>query len=61
MSKQLRLSGNKMFTGTAAGLAEYFNIDATMMRVIIAVAALLTGGICVVAYLVIWLIMSSNK
>lgn len=50
-----------MFTGTAAGLAEYFNIDATMMRVIIAVAALLTGGICVVAYLVIWLIMSSNK
>lgn len=56
MSKQLRLSSNKMLTGTAAGLAEFIGIDATMMRVIFAVCALAFGfGLGI--YVIAWIIM----
>lgn len=61
MSKQLRLSSNKMLTGTAAGLAEYIGIDATMMRVIFAVAAF-AGTVGIWIYLIAWIVMAiSNK
>ena len=56
MSKQLRLSSNKMLTGTAAGLAEYIGMDVTMMRVIFAVCTLAFGfGLGI--YLITWIIM----
>mgnify|MGYP003417884087 CR=1 FL=1 len=61
MGKQLRLSSNKMLTGTAAGLAEYIGIDATMMRVIFAVAAF-AGTVGIWIYLIAWIVMAiSNK
>lgn len=56
MSKQLRLSSNKMLTGTAAGLAEYIGMDVTMMRVIFAVCTLAFGfGLGI--FLIAWIIM----
>ncbi len=61
MSKQLRLSSNKMLTGTAAGLAEYIGMDVTMMRVIFAVAAFV-GTVGIWIYLIAWIVMAmSNK
>ncbi len=60
MSKQLRLSSNKMLTGTAAGLAEYIGMDVTMVRIIFAVAAF-AGTIGVWVYLIAWIIMAMSE
>ncbi len=56
MSKQLKLSDNKMILGVCAGLGEYFGIDAKIMRLATLVLAL-CGGIGVFGYLVIALVM----
>ena len=56
MSKQLKLSDNKMILGVCAGLAEYFGIDTKIMRLATLVLAL-CGSIGVFGYLVIALVM----
>lgn len=61
MSKKIRLSSNKMLTGTAAGVAEYFDLDPSIGRIGFAVLAFLTGGIALIAYLVIWFILYNDK
>ena len=53
MGKQLKRSSNKMIAGVAAGVAEYFDIDATIVRIIWVVLAF--AGI--VAYLICLLLM----
>ena len=50
-SKKARLLG-----GVCGGLAEYFNIDPTIMRVIFILLALL-GGIMLIVYIVLWIIV----
>jgi phage shock protein C len=47
----------RMLAGVCAGLAEYFGMDVTLVRVIIAVIAVITGGAGVLAYLVAWAII----
>jgi phage shock protein PspC (stress-responsive transcriptional regulator) len=46
-----------MLTGVCAGAAEYFGVDVTLVRVIVAVVCVLTGGAGVLAYLAAWLII----
>ena len=56
MQKKLyRSTTNKTIAGVCAGLAEYFNIDPTIVRVIWALIGLTGGGI--IAYLVCALII----
>ena len=43
--------------GVCAGAAEYFGIDVTLVRVIVAFVCVLTGGAGVLAYLAAWLII----
>ena len=45
--------------GVCGGLAEYFNLDATVVRVVWAILAVVPGGIVlgIVGYLVAWFIM----
>jgi phage shock protein C len=47
----------RMVAGVCAGLAEYFGIDVTLVRVIVAVIAVITGGVGVLAYLAAWAII----
>lgn len=58
MSKRLyRSSKNKMVGGVCGGLAEYFNIDPVIFRIIF-VILLLPGGLPgFIPYLVLWLIV----
>ena len=56
MSKQLKLSDNKMILGACAGLAEYLGIDTKIMRLGTVILAL-CGGIGIFGYLVIALVM----
>lgn len=45
-----------MFAGVCGGLAEYFGVDSTLVRLIAVVLALL-GGSGLLLYLVAWIIM----
>lgn len=47
---------NKVFAGVCAGLAAYFQIDVTIIRVIFVVVFIL-GGSALLAYIILWVIM----
>ena len=53
----VRSRKGRMVAGVCAGLAEYFGIDVTLARVIVAVIAVITGGAGILAYLVAWAII----
>ncbi|MDI6812176.1 MAG: PspC domain-containing protein [Desulfitobacteriaceae bacterium] len=57
MTERLYRSGrNKILGGVCGGLAEYFNIDVTLVR-LIALVAMFAGGVGFLAYLAGWIIM----
>lgn len=59
--KALRRSRNDKFLGgVCAGVAEYLNMDATLVRILTVVITLFTG-VPVVAYLVAWLVMPEQE
>jgi phage shock protein C len=53
----VRSRKGRMVAGICAGIAEYFGVDVTLVRVIVAVIAVITGGAGVLAYLVAWAII----
>lgn len=53
----VRSRKGRMVAGICAGAAEYFGWDVTLVRVIVAVIAVLTGGAGVLAYLAAWAII----
>jgi len=46
-----------MLSGVSGGLAEYFNIDATLVRLAIVGLTLITGGTALIGYVVAWIVM----
>lgn len=61
--KQLyRVEEGKIFSGVCAGLAEYFNMDVGLVRVIFVLAFVLSGFLpIVVVYIVMAAILPSGK
>lgn len=60
MSKQLyRSSSNKVIGGVCAGIAEYFDIDPTIVRLICVLA--LFAGIGILAYLICWVVIPEKS
>ena len=53
--KLYRSNTEKMLGGVCGGLAEYFNIDPTIVRLLF-VAATLIGGPGALVYLILWII-----
>ncbi len=51
-----RAGRNRMLAGVAAGLAEYFDLDPTVVRIGFVVLSLM-GGLAVPLYLAGWLLM----
>ena len=49
-----RPRNGRMLAGVCAGIARYFGLDVTLVRVIWAVVSVITGGAGVLAYLVAW-------
>jgi phage shock protein C len=47
----------KMLGGVAGGLADYFDVDPTIVRLAWALIALMTGGTAILVYLVLWLLV----
>lgn len=50
----VRSREGRMLAGVCAGVANFLGVDVTLVRVIVAVVALITGGAGVLAYLVAW-------
>ncbi len=62
MEKKLRKSNNKLLAGVCAGLAEYMDVDPTVVRVVFALgSALIAGFPGLIIYLILCLIMPSAE
>ncbi|HZK10856.1 MAG TPA: PspC domain-containing protein [Atribacterota bacterium] len=60
MSKKLyRSKKDYMIAGVCGGIAEYFEIDPTLVR-LLAVLVVLLGGAGVVAYIIAWIVIPKN-
>jgi phage shock protein C len=53
----VRKRDGRMVAGVCAGLADYLGTDVTLIRVIVAAFAIVTGGAGILAYLVAWAII----
>jgi phage shock protein PspC (stress-responsive transcriptional regulator) len=54
--KKLKRSSDAMIAGVAAGVAEYFGLDVTLVRIIWAILTIF-GGAGLIAYLICWILM----
>ena len=52
-----RIPSQGKIAGVCAGLADYFDFDVTLMRVIFVIATFITGGIIVLLYLILAIIL----
>ncbi|NLJ81373.1 MAG: PspC domain-containing protein [Firmicutes bacterium] len=59
MAKRIYRSPNKKIAGVCGGIAEYFNIDPTIIRLIWAIAILIYGT-GLLAYLICWLVIPDD-
>ena len=55
--KLKRSSSNKMIAGVLGGVAEYVDVDATIVRLIYAIATFFSVGSLVLVYLIAMLVM----
>jgi len=63
MDRKLCLSrSNKIVAGVCGGIAEYFKVDPTLIRIIWVIVALLLKGVpLIIIYVVCWAIMPVQK
>lgn len=60
-SKKLyRSSSNRVLGGVAAGIAQYFDLDPTIVRILF-IILLLFGGSGLLLYIILWLVMPSGS
>ena len=61
MEKRLyRIKSSKMLGGVAAGFAEYFNLDVTLVRVLF-VVAFFAPIPAIIPYIVLWAVMPTKE
>ena len=58
--KKLVRSADKKIAGVCAGLANYFGLDASIIRIVWLLCVLL-GGVGLLAYLIMWIVMPAQK
>jgi len=62
MDKKLKRSKDQMIAGVCAGIAEYFNLDITLVRVIYVILAVFSAGFPgLFLYIILWIIMPVNE
>ena len=57
--KLVRSTTDRKLAGVCGGLAEYFNLDPTLIRVLFVVLAVL-GGSGIIIYLAMWILVPSQ-
>jgi phage shock protein C len=58
-SRLVRTSNDRMLAGVCGGLAQYFNIDSTIVRLVFVVAVL--SGVSPLIYVLLWIVMPEEK
>jgi phage shock protein C len=58
--RMTRSTSERMIAGVAGGLADYFNMDPTLVRLILVLLAL-AGGPGVLIYLILWVVMPEDN
>jgi phage shock protein C len=53
----MRSSRERMWAGVAGGIAEYFELDPSLVRLLWVAATLVTGGLAVPVYILAWIIL----
>jgi len=53
----LRRGSDRIIAGVCSGLAEYFHIDPTLVRVVFVILALAPPGVGIILYAVLWFLM----
>lgn len=53
----MRSRDNKVVAGVCAGVADYFGVDVTLVRLVTVLGAVFGVGTFVVAYVVAWLLL----
>ena len=62
MDKKLKRSKDQMIAGVCAGIAEYFNLDITLVRVLYVILAVFSAGFPgLFLYIILWIIMPLNE
>ena len=56
-SARLQRSRNRVVAGVAGGLAEYINAEPTAVRWVFGVVVVLSGGVFLIAYGLLWLLL----
>ncbi len=59
--RRLTLSDDRMIGGVCGGIAEYFSIDPTIVRIVYALLTLFTGFCGVILYPILYWIMPSKR
>ena len=59
--KKLVRSANKKITGVCGGLAEYFGMDASIVRIIWLLATIFTAFAGVLIYILLMIVMPEQK
>ena len=59
--KKLVRSANKKIAGVCGGLAEYFGMDASVVRIIWLLATIFTAFAGVLIYIILMLVMPAQK
>ena len=60
MAKKIyRSRKDSIIAGVCGGIAEYFEIDSTLVR-LLAILVVLLGGVGVIAYIIAWIIIPQN-
>ena len=59
--KKLVRSANKKIAGVCGGLAEYFGMDASIVRIIYLLATIFTAFAGVLIYIILMLVMPAQK
>lgn len=61
MKKLYRSNHDRKLTGLCGGLAEAFNVDATLLRLVVAVAAFFSAGVVIPLYLIASLVIPKEQ
>lgn len=56
-----RLTSDKKIAGVCSGLAEYFTVDVTLIRLLVAAGVLFSGGLVLLAYIIAWIVVPRDQ
>jgi phage shock protein C len=57
----MRSNRERMWAGVAGGMAEYFEIDPSLMRLLWVAATVVSGGLAVPVYILLWIILPRDE